>query len=162
MEQLAVAGGARKVETVVDDVRPAVETGFQDLGLAGCPVELQRAVEAGEHLVSLAVTDLVHALGGEQRGDDLRAVRLLPRAEDVAAEVEVTRLSGQAVKQHHRLEHAGGCQTYVLSGLDDVALAGLITKGLAEQIRHAPAGGQRLQVAGVAHVDRKSTRLNSS
>ena len=38
------------------------------------------------------------------------------------------------------------------AGLDDVALAGLVAKGLAEQIRHAPAGGQRRHVAGVAHV----------
>ena len=130
----------------------ALRQAVEDLGVAGGAVEFQRAVEAGKHLVGLAVADLVHALGGEQRRDDLRPVGLLPGAEDVLAEVEVARLAGQAVEQHHGLQHAGGRHAHVLPGLDDVALAGLIAEGLAQQIAHAAAGGQRLQVAGVAHV----------
>ena len=66
---------------------------------------------------------------------------LLPGAQDVFAEVEVARFAGQAVKQHHRLQHAGGRHAHVLPGLDDVALAGLVAKGACTA--DPPCAGRR-------------------
>ena len=89
----------------------------------------------------------------------MRAVRLFPRAQDVFAEIEIARFAGQPVKQHHRLQHAGRRHAHVMAGLDDVALARLIAEGLAQQIRHAPAGGQRRHVSRVAHVSDQADQV---
>ena len=69
---------------------------------------------------------------------------LFPGAQDVFAEIEVTRVAGHAVEQHHRFQHAGRGHALVKSRLDDVALAGFVAKSAAEEIGHAAAGGQRV------------------
>ena len=74
---------------MVHDVLPGIEAGLEAFAVADGAVILQRAIQAGEHLVSLAVADLVHAFGREQGGDDLRPIGLFPGAEDVLAEVQV-------------------------------------------------------------------------
>ena len=75
-----------------------------------------------------------------------------PRAQDVFAKIQVTLLAGQAIQQHHRFEHAGRRHAHMLPGQIDVAFAGLVAKGVAQQIGHFPTGWQWSHVAGVAHV----------
>ena len=144
VEKLAVARGAGEIKAVVHDVLPGVEAGFQEPAVAGGAVVFEGAVEAGEHFVGLAVADLIDAFGGEESGNDSGSVGLFPGAQDVLAEFEVAPFAGEAVEQDHGLQHAGGGQADVMAGPDEVALAGGVAEGAAQQVGHAAAGRERV------------------
>ncbi len=159
VEKLPVARGAGEIKAVIDDVLPGIEAGVQEPVVADGAVVFEDAVEAGEHFVGLAVADLIDAFGSQECGDDLGSVGLLPGAEDVIAEFEVAPFASQAVKQDHGLEHAGGGQANVMARADDVAFAGGIAEGVAEQVGHAAAGREGVQVAGEAHVGDEANEI---
>lgn len=58
----------------------------------------------------------------------MRPAGKLPRPQNVPAEVGIFRFAGQAIEQHHGLQHAAGCHALMLARLVDVALARLIER----------------------------------
>jgi hypothetical protein len=116
---------------MLHDVLPSVQAGLEDFGAADGAVVFEGAVQAGKHLVGLAVADLIDPLQGEQCRDDFWAIGLFPSPQDIFAEIEIALVPGQPVEQDHGFEHAGGRQAHVPASLDNIAFARSIAEAVA-------------------------------
>src|SRR4029079_16750287 len=95
-------GGTGEVEASINDVLPGGGGGSEALLVAGDAVPLEHAIDAGEHLVSFGIADLVDALPADKARDDVRAEGALPGADDEFTEGFVFRIARDAIEQHHR------------------------------------------------------------
>lgn len=144
---LAVAGGARNVKLMRHDVLPGKDHRLQQAPVACSSRQFAQPDQVGQHFISFAVRRLMHGLFRCQRRKHLRAARLVPGAEDVAREIEITTVVSGAIEQHNRLKHARRRHADVFARLNDALLGG---ESGDEQIPDAAAGGQRFAAAGVS------------
>ena len=151
-EQLAPARGTARIQPILDDVFPGPQDRPEIRLVAGREVQFEEPDEIRRHLVGLGIGDLVDVSAGDERGGDLRPLRRVPGADNVAAELEVLRVTRVAIEHRHRLQHAGVGHADVPVVADDALLAGAIAVGLAEEIADAARGLQRRIEAGTAIV----------
>ena len=146
------------IQLVPNHVLPSAQHGIQQSLVCRQAIEINEAVEVGEHLIRLAVGDAVDAAGLEQCPHNSRAVRLVVGAHQVPAELEITDIRRKSVESAHRLEHRGRRHPQVLAGSDDVALSGCLAEGADQQITHAATRPKRRGLRGELVVTQEANQ----
>ena len=159
VEIFMLAAGARDIQALGHDVLPSMPDRLQYLPVASDAVELERAVEAGHHLVGLGVADLMDTAAGGEVGNEARPARAVPAPQHHLAELKVADLSCEPIHPHHGLQYAAGGHAGMGTAQHEIQLSGLLAEGPGQQVGDTHTGRHGRRIAGVAVIGEQSDQV---